>query len=271
MVWGYDPETPPFTESHRSGPVRHTLLIAALGALIAAPLALCRGQILQPQAARASDLWTLGASFMGGLPVGDFREEENGGFGGELTVGFQPIRGQPLLFRATGGGMKYGSRKAWGYQETCDDNGCWLEEREYDARSHSMYYLHGGPEVFATAGKIRPFAFAMLGRTFFSSRANFKPTTPYGEEWSQGIFSSNNFSTSYGGGLRWMGSTAGRQIGFELSARVIRNGDAEYLTERRLVENPDGSLTIDPRAGQAHVLGIHLGIWFGPHVRWTDR
>jgi hypothetical protein len=252
--------------------LRFVARTASLGAALAVlPLATAAAQIIQPNQAKATDLFTVGASFMGGLPVGEFRREDNGGFGGEVVLGFQPFRGQPLLIRGSAGGMKYGSRKAWGYQETCDDNGCWLEEQEYDARSHSMYNLQIGPEVFLTSGTIRPFAFATLGRTFFSSRANFKPTTPYGEEWSQGIFSSNNFSTTYGGGLRWMATTSGRQIGFELSARVHRNIGAEYLTEPRVTENPDGSLVIDPAYGAAHVLGIQLGIWFGPHVRWNQR
>ena len=57
----------------------------------------------------------------------------------------------------------------------------------------------------------------------------------------------------------------------ELSARVNRNIDAEYLTERGVVQNPDGSITITPRRGAAHVLGIHLGIWVGPNVLWSDR
>lgn len=239
--------------------------------LAVAPAAAASGQIIQPPAPKITDLFTIGASFQGGLPVGDFRREDNGGFGGEVVLGFQPFRGQPLLLRASGGGIKYGTKKAWGYQETCDDSGCWVEEKEYDARSHSMYTFQFGPEFFLTTGKVRPFAFATVGRTVFSSRANFKPTTPYGQEWSQGIFSSNNLSTTYGGGLRWMATQAGRQIGFEMSGRVHRNIGAEYLTERRVVENPDGSLTIDPAYGAAHVVGIQLGIWIGPHVRWNSR
>ena len=238
--------------------------------LVASALA-AEAQLIQPRQPRWTDQWTYGAAFMGGRPVGEFRNEENGGFGGEATLGFQLFRRQPLVLRGSAGGMQYHAVKARGYQETCDETGCWLEEVEYNARSHNMWYAYAGPEIMATDGTVRPFAFAMVGRNFFRSQANFKPTTPFGEEFSQTLFSSNNFSTAYGAGIRSIVSKSGRDIGIELSARVNRNADAEYLTERGVVENPDGSITVAPRRGQAHVLGIYVGVWVGPNVLWTER
>lgn len=229
------------------------------------------GQLIQARQPSWTDQWTFNASFMGGKPLGEFRNEENGGFGGEVTLGFQPFRRQPLVFRGSAGGLQYHAVKARGYQEVCDESGCWLDEVEYNARSHNMWYAYAGPEIMATAGTLRPFAFAMVGRNFFRSQANFKPTSPGGQEFSQSLFSSHNFSTAYGGGIRTMVPTSGRGIGIEVAARVNRNVDAEYLTERGVVENPDGSVTITPRRGQAHVLGISVGIWVGPNVLWSER
>lgn len=228
-------------------------------------------QIIQAPRTSWTDQWIVGLAFMGGRPVGDFRNEENGGFGGEFTLGFQPFRRQPLVLRGSLGGLQYHAVKGRGFQENCDETGCWLEEVEYNARSHNMWYAYAGPEITATDGAVRPFAFAMVGRNFFRSVANFKPTSPGGQEFSQTLFSSNNFSTSYGGGIRSMLSVTGREIGVELSARVNRNIDARYLTERGVVENPDGSITITPQSGDANVLGIYVGLWIGPHVRWNER
>ena len=228
-------------------------------------------QILQPRQPGWTDQLVFGGTLLGGKPLGEFSEEENGGFGGEFTLGYQLFRRQPLVLRGSIGGMQYHAVKARGYQENCDESGCWLEEVEYNARSHNLWYAYAGPEVMATDGNLRPFAFAMVGRSWFRSQANFKPTSPGGQEFSQTLFSENNFSTSYGGGLRMMLTNSGRPIGIELSARVNRNIDAEYLTERGVVENPDGSITITPRRGAAHVLGIYLGIWVGPNVHWSER
>lgn len=246
-------------------------MLRTLLTLLATMPALAGAQILQPRQPSWLDQWVIAGAFMGGKPLGEFRNEENGGFGGEVTLGYQLFRRQPLVLRGSVGGMQYHAVKAFGYQENCDERGCWLEEVEYNARSHNMWYAYAGPEIMATDGALRPFAFAMVGRTWFRSQANFKPTSPGGQEFSQVLFSENNFSTSYGGGIRWMLTNTGRNIGLELSARVNRNIDAEYLTERGVVDNPDGSITITPRRGAAHVLGIHLGIWVGPNVLWSER
>lgn len=239
------------------------LLVAA-----AAPLG---AQLIESRKPSLSDQWTVGFDFFGGIPVGAFKDAEDGGAGGEVTVGFQPFRRQPLVMRLSGGGMKYGSEKAFGYQEVCGDTGCWVEEVEYDARTHSMWHFQIGPEFMATAGAWRPFTFALVGRTFFSSRANDKPTTPGGVETSRSLFSSNNFSTAYGAGIRRMLSVDGRELGLEFSARVARNVSARYVTESGVQRQPDGSFIIAPQTGSAHVLGLHVGFWVGPRVLWSER
>jgi hypothetical protein len=247
--------------------------IAAVSVLttMAAPLA---GQVIQASRPSLSDQWTFGFSLMGGIPVGEFRNHENGGGGGEVSIGFQPFRRQPLVLRVSGGGMQYGAQKAYGFQEVCDDPNdpfnCYTDEVEYNARSHNMWYAQGGPEIMAVGGDWRPFAFALAGVTGFYSRANIKPTVPGGEEWSQGLYSSTNFSTTYGIGLRRVWNSGGRGMGIELSPRVTRNAKASYLNEDGMVRNNDGSWTVIPRNGAANVLGIHLGFWIGPRVRWNE-
>jgi hypothetical protein len=232
-------------------------------------------QVLHPQQPSLADQWTFGFSFLGGVPVGEFRDHENGGGGGEVSIGFQPYRRQPLVLRVSGGGMQYGAQKAYGFQEVCDDPddpfNCYTDEVEYNARSHNMWYAQGGPELTAVAGSWRPFAFALAGVTGFYSRANIKPTTPGGEEWSQGLHSSTNFSTAYGLGVRRVWNADGRAMGIELSSRVTRNAKASYVNEDAMVRNDDGSWTVVARHGAANVVGIHLGFWVGPRVRWTDR
>jgi hypothetical protein len=258
----------PMPSADRHSAIRTAIVLSSALTLSATAAS---AQMIQATRPSWTDQWTFGLAFMGGRPVGEFRNEENGGFGGEFTLGFQPFRRQPLILRGSVGGMQYHAVKARGSQENCDETGCWLEEVEYNARSHNMWYAYAGPEITAIDGAWRPFAFAMVGRSLFRSQANFKPTSPGGQEFSQTLFSSNNFSTSYGGGIRTMVSMTGREIGLEFSARVNRNIDAEYLTERGVVENPDGSFTITPRRGQANVLGIYLGLWVGPRVLWNER
>jgi hypothetical protein len=244
--------------------------LALLPALLAQTAA---AQLIPSRQPSLWDKWVLSASVFGGLPVGEFKEHEDGGGGLELMLGFQPWRRQPLVLRGNLIGMQYGGLRQRGFQDVCDAGGsCWTEEVTFDARNHSMYFWQFGPEFMATDGTWRPFGFALLGTTVFSSRANLAAACPTcNQPPSQRLFSSSNLSTAYGLGLRRVGTLHGREHGFELSARVMRNAEAEYLTEDGVQHNADGSWTITPRRGAANVLGIHVGYWMGPHVLWNER
>jgi len=244
--------------------LRIALVVAA-----ALPISELGAQVIQNREPRLLDQWTFGLSAFGGIPMGDFRQHENGGGGGELVVGFQPFRAQPLLLRGSVNSMLYGSQTAWGYQDVCDAISCWTERVQYNARNHTMTTLQGGAELMATGGTWRPFAFALGGVTWFNSWANLKADNPYDPDpGSESLFSSHNLSTTYGTGLRFVKSKFGRQTGFELSLRFNRNANARYLTERGVTRNPDGSYTVSPTTGAANVLGIHVGFWVGPYVGW---
>jgi len=231
-------------------------------------------QILLPREPRATDKWLGSFGAFGGLPMGEFKEHEDGGAGAELMLGFQPWRRQPLVLRVQASGMQYGAVGAEGYQQVCDPanpSDCWIERVRYNARNHTMWVLHGGPEIMATDGTWRPFGYAVVGWTFFSSWANFKPQTPTGEEYSESLFKSRNVSTAYGVGLRRVTTRHGREGGFEFSARFTRNATASYLNEDGLQRNPDGTMTIVPRRGAANVLFLQVGWWIGPYINWNER
>jgi hypothetical protein len=238
-----------------------TLLAQAAGA-----------QVIKAREPRLLDQWVFGASMFGGIPVGEFKKHEDGGGGGEVMIGFQPFRRQPLLLRGHVASLLYGAASAYGYQDVCDAFGCWTEEVRYNARNHTMTFLQAGPEFMATDGSWRPFGFALAGVTFFNSWANLRPTTPSGPApSSESIFSSSNFSTAYGAGVRRVGISFGRESGFEIAFRVTRNAKAQYLTEDGLRRNSDGTWAVTPRTGAANVAGIHLGFWLGPYINWNER
>lgn len=228
-------------------------------------------QLISSSRRSITDQFTGSISLLGGIPVGEFRDHENGGMGGEVVFGFQPIRRQPLVFRLSGGGMQYSTVRAWGYEDVCDTNGCYTDEVEYNARSHNMWYMHVGTEFMAVEGPLQPFVVASVGYTWFNSRSNLKPTTPTGTENSESLFWSSNVSTQYGGGVRWLVNNGGRQFGIEISPRFTRNAKASYLNEDGLRRQPDGTWVINPRHGAANLVGIQLGFWMGPRVHFNER
>jgi hypothetical protein len=229
-------------------------------------------QVLNARAPKLRDQFLFGLSFFGGIPVGEFKNHEDGGGGGELMLGFQPYRRQPLALRASIGSLVYGTASAYGYQDVCDATSCWTEQVRYTARNHTMTFLQAGPEFMATDGTWRPFGYALAGYTFFKSWANLQPDSPTGPgPSSQSLFSSHNVSSAYGAGVRRVGTKFGREGGFELAFRFTRNAQATYLTEQGLTRRTDGTWDVTPRTGAANVAGIHLGFWMGPYITWNER
>jgi hypothetical protein len=227
-------------------------------------------QVIQSRDPKLSDQWVFGMSGFGGIPVGEFRKHENGGGGAELAVGFQPIRRAPLVLRGSGGFLLYGRYNRDTSRDVCDAFGnCVNEVVFYDARYHNMSFFQAGPELMATDGAWRPFAFALAGVTFFNSWAQYGD--PNRSNTSRSLLSSHNFSTAYGLGVRKIGKSFGRAGGFELAFRFTRNAKARYLNEESVRPLGNGTYEVSPRTGAANVAGIHLGFWVGPYVHWSER
>lgn len=251
-------------------PLSRAQIALALTVLCTVP---AEAQLLDARPARTIDQWVWSFGAWGGIPLKDFRKHENGGGGFELMVGYQPWRRQPLAIRSHIATLVYGNVKGVGYQDVCDIFGCTRETVEYTARNHVMTSMHFGPEFFATDGRMRPFAYAMYGITWFNSWANLQPTSPGGpSEGSVSLFSSHNASAAYGLGVRFVGQKFGREIGFELAARVNRNPVARYLTERGVqIDSTTNTWYISPTQSAADVLGIHIAFYMGPFINWDER
>lgn len=245
----------------------HPFRITLLATLLAGT---ADAQVIQAREPKLKDQWVFGLNGFAGIPVGDFRKHEDGGGGAEMTIGFQPFRREPLVLRGTGGFLLYGRFNRNREADICDAFGnCTTEVVFYNARYHNMSFFQAGPELMATDGPWRPFAFALAGVTFFNSWANYGD--PNRSETSTSLLSSRNFSTAYGAGVRKVGRTFGRESGFELAFRVTRNAKARYLTEEGVRPRGDGTFEVTPRTGAANVAGIHIGIWMGPYINWNER
>lgn len=245
-------------------PLRAVLLLVTLAAT-------ADGQVIQARQPKRLDQWVFGLSGFGGIPVGEFKQHEDGGGGMEMTLGYQMFRRQPLVLRGNAGFLMYGRYSRDNSRRVCDNFGqCTDETFFYNSRYHNMTFLQIGPEIMATDGRWRPFAYALTGVTFFNSWANYGwsngSDTP-----SRSLFSSRNLSSAYGAGIRLSSNGGGREMGWELAFRLTRNANATYLTDDSVSPQSNGSWIVSPRTGAANVLGIHLGFFVGPFVNWNER
>jgi hypothetical protein len=230
-------------------------------------------QIFTLREPRLRDQFIFGFSAFPAIPVGEFRKHEKIGGGLEVTVGFQPFRRRPLVLRSELGGMIYDRFSENYNDEVCDTfgNDCTTETLFYDSHTHYMSFLQAGPELMATGGKWRPYGFALAGATFFNSTARFGPAGSTSSN-PKSLFASQNFSTSYGIGVRLMTKpNGGREGGWDFALRVTRNAKARFLTKEGVFRNADGTYDLSPRSGAATVLLIHLGVTGGPWVNWNER
>jgi len=248
--------------------MRRLLAVALLaGAADSAP-----AQVIDARPRKFSDQWIFEGSGFAGFPTGDFRKDEKIGGGLNLSVALQPFRRQPLALRMDLGGMIYDGLENDEDQEVCDffGNNCQNETVFYDNRHHYMSFVQAGPEFFATDGKVRPYAFALGGVTFFNSTAAYGPTGT-GQSNTRSLFTSQNVSSTYGVGLRFVTKNYGREGGFDIGVRFMRNAKARYLTDKGVYRRADGSYDVSARQGAANVLMIHIGYNGGPFVNWDER
>jgi hypothetical protein len=247
-----------------------TLRIAVLLALLTQTLP---AQVVSARPPKLFDQFVFGLSGFAGIPVGEFKQHEDGGGGLEFVTGFQPFRRQPLILRGSAGFLMYGAYNRDRQQRFCDffGNNCQTETVFYNSRYHNMSFFQAGPEFFATDGTWRPFVYALGGVTFFNSWAHYGANTGSGVTPSRSLLSTHNASSAYGLGVRRVTGLYGREGGWEFALRFTRNAKARYLNDDGVTRNPDGSYSITPRDGAANVLSFHIGYWGGPFVNWNER
>lgn len=220
-------------------------------------------QVITPRPARATDRLVASLSGLAGIAVGDFKKNENGGAGLEVVGGYQPLRRGPLVVRGSIGVLRYAGFDRDKWEDDCDSSGaCSSEITYHDSRTHEMWVYQVGPELMATRGTLRPFAYALVGFTTFNSQSSLGYP---GSVISQQLWASRNRSTAYGAGIRRVKRTYGRESGVEVGLRLIRNANATYVNEGSLRPRGDGTFDVTPRAGAANVLTIHVGLWGGPY------
>jgi hypothetical protein len=121
-----------------------------------------------------------------------------------------------------------------------------------------------GPQLTLTLDAVRIYGFGTIGLGWFGTVSS---VSDHG--WSNhGLGSSVNFddftyAVSGGGGIS-LALTRGRpQVLLNFATKLTNYGDVTYLTEGRLRENYDGSLTVYPLRSDVTIHSYRLGISLG--------
>ncbi|HKW47435.1 MAG TPA: hypothetical protein VJN70_08315 [Gemmatimonadaceae bacterium] len=204
-----------------------------------------------------------------GVPVGAFHRNEDGGGGLDFQGAYAFDRARHFSLRVEGGFLAYGYVSGDVNVPQYDEFGIYQGNADvsYAVREHQMYSLGFGPEVTAVNGRIRPYAFATVGLSYFRSSMNVRPPAYDGDSGDdETIFSADNFAWSTGIGLR-IGPRNARAGAFDIGVRFRRNARAHYVNDRSLSDYSNGAVTVTPFYGSANVIMVYVGAWIGPKGR----
>jgi opacity protein-like surface antigen len=207
----------------------------------------------QPGPRRPSE-WLGGGGLLIGIPLGDFADATNEGFGVVGHAVFTP-RGGPFGVRLQMGGLVYGSRK---FTTPVPGTGGLITE---DLTTDNWLLNAGiGPQVMLRSGNVRPYAYALAGVGYFATDTSlgggyhddYASTTNYDD---------TTFAWSAGVGLLFPVS---RDVAIDVGVQYVGNGTVRYLVEGDLRPSPGNAPPeFVPRTTEANLLTLTIGVAFG--------
>lgn len=188
-------------------------------------------------------------------PVGSFARDAGGAIGWEAAARI-PLDGSDRVgLRLFMGDMLFG----WKREKMC--GGGWTPCEWPEAwTTNSMFFGGIGPEVSFEVGRFRPYLNASVGYGQFRTTTSTRDWWLDGDVEEQDLLSDGVFTGGVGGGFD-VALRGGRSpILLNLGAQYHRNGMAEYLTGSDVVHDPEGNVTLSPRAGPANFISYRIGI-----------
>lgn len=198
--------------------------------------------------------FTLVFDLLGAQPKGELATQIDEGFGGNLAGLFRLDREGIFSIRGDLGAMQYGS-------ETLRVPYLPISGRvSLDVETTNMTGWGSiGPQITVPVGIIQPYIHAAI------AVVNFTTTTSVeGSDSNYEYASSNNSSDAtsawiFGGGL-YVPIGTSRSWKLHAGGRYFRGGEATYLREGDIQDNPDGSVTIFPRTSKTDMVTWQAGV-----------
>jgi len=200
-------------------------------------------------------------SFAVSQPIGPFNDFIGAGYG--LTGGFVWNLDRDRVFgiRAEGGFVQYGNERTGACLVNC--------RVEVDVNTSNDIVFGGiGPQITVPAGPLRPYLNATAGFSYFFTHSSISGN----DAADNGVFDTTNhddgvFALTGGGGFLIPLSMRRTPVLLDIGATFHRNGEAEYLRKGSIVDNPDGSIVINPIRSEANFITYRIGVSIGIPTR----
>src|SRR5688572_4146710 len=193
-------------------------------------------------------------------PIGDFNDFVGAGYG--ITGGFVWNLDRDRVFgiRAQGGFLQYGNERTDACLISCrigvDIN-----------TSNDIVFAGVGPQITVPAGWLRPYMNATAGFGYFFTHSSISGDNDYDNNYDTTNHDDAVFAVTGGGGFLIPLSMRRTPVLLDFGATFHRNGEATYLRKGSIVENPDGSISINPIRSEANFITYRLGVSIGVPTR----
>lgn len=200
-----------------------------------------------------------GLHLVGAIPTGEFKDYIDGGFGVGLEAALPIPAGSWFALRADLGWVVYGSET----QRICFPGPGGCRVRLDLETTNSILYVQAGPQLMPPSGSVRPYVNASGGFAYFSTTSSLEGRNeeePFASDTNQ---DDATLAWSAGGGVLVALSRGRTPISLNLGAQYHGNGSAEYLKEGDIIDNPDGTITINPTRSETNFVSVRLGVTVG--------
>jgi hypothetical protein len=238
--------------------MRSLVYLGMLGATLAAASP-ARAQSGAASAARKPPLLTGGGAITYAQPVGDFRDNINGGGGAEGHLLVRLDQSGAVALRLDGGFLVYGNEeKRVRLSNTVGDR------IQVDLNTSNNIALFGvGPQFTVPSGPVRPYVNGSVGLAYFFTQSSVE-----GIDDEDDLFRTTNqddvtFAYTGGAGVYIPIAVSRSTVSLDFGARYHNNGTPEYLRKGDIRDNPDGSVTLTPVKSRADFVTYHLGVSVG--------
>lgn len=239
------------------------LLAAALLVALAPGSARAQGTQGQPEAQREYSRFSGTLGLLNTQPLGDLATGP--GWGGAASAAWALDPAHRIRLRAEARLAGYGSEE----RRAClsETVGCLIEVEISTA--YTTLYVGGGPELAIPLGGPELVLAATAGYANFAVSSSVRGISDPEREnlLTTENFRDDLFAWSVGGDLR---IPVASQFSIMLGAHYQRNGEATYVPEGGIIQNQDGSITLDERTTDANFVALTLGVAVRPFEGWTD-
>jgi len=189
-------------------------------------------------------------------PKEEFRENVGNGFGGGGFIRYNVDRAGVFSLRLDLSAASYGSEKKRVPLSSTVGGRILVDV----VTTNSIFAFGLGAQLTAPSGSVRPYANVGFSGLDFSTTTSVSGSNSSDEPFASTTnYSDGTAAWVFGSGLY---IPVSRRVNIELGARYHRGGQASYLREGSIQDNPDGSVTITPLQSRTPFMQYLLGASF---------